>query len=74
MEKVPVTSSALIQRAKRGYAAEGAMLKISRSGSKVHSLGPFYTVNTGTNVVDSHGLNITDLAKMFLKPHEVLAS
>lgn len=74
MTKVPVTSSALIQRAKRGYAADGQILKISRQGSKVHSLGPFYTVGVGTNVVDSHGLNITDLAAMFLKPHEVLAS
>jgi len=70
MSKVPVTTSAVIQRAKRGFAAQGEALKIAREGSATHSLGPFYTVTMNTNVVDRSGLNMSDLAEMYLKPHE----
>jgi hypothetical protein len=72
MEKVNVSVTALIQRAKRGFLKDGQLLKIARAGSQTHSLGPFYTVGVSTNVVDCSNLNITDLAKDFLKDYEKL--
>lgn len=73
MGKVPVSSSALIQRAKRAFLASGEVLRVAREGSSAHSLGPFYTVDETTNAVSRQRLNISDLAEMYLKPHEVLA-
>ena len=73
MTKVPVSASAVFQRAKRQFAADGELLKTAREGSATQSLGPFYTVTKGKNVVDRSGMGFTDLCEMVLKPHEVLA-
>lgn len=72
MQKVPVSASAVIQRAKRLFKVEGEVLKTAREGGKAHSLGPFYSVDTNQNVIQRSNLNITDLATMVLKPHEEL--
>jgi len=73
MTKVPVSASAVIQRAKRRLAADGESLKTAREGSAAHSLGPFYTVRNGSNIVDRTQMTITDLCGLVLRPHEVLA-
>ena len=73
MTKVPVSASAVFQRAKRHIAADGELLKTARDGSATQSLGPFYTVNKTTNMVERSQMTFTDLCKMVLKPHEVLA-